>query len=139
MTKAKELLEVMPITEMANFAQPDVDIPGCIHIWSVGDKKIYHEPRIKYYLQKCGKGESVEVTIEENPRIIGKAKLRKKIRKFLMRFVKETKPLLIKYWHEAIYMTRSEQNQLLDEIEKLINKVWLRRRLSNAYTSRSSS
>jgi len=81
--------------EMANFNPTRTGLKEVI--W-ISVKNSNHGPRIKIYEGKQTKGKNFSVTIEDEPRTIGKVFVNSKELNNIFKFIKINKDLLLKYW-----------------------------------------
>jgi len=73
-------------------------------VW-ISVKNAKHGPRIKIFKNNQAKGENFSVTIEENPKTIGKVFVNSKELDRIKEFIKVNERLLIDYWNYSIDTT----------------------------------
>jgi len=100
--KFKDILNEKMLLEMANFSPKHTGLKEVI--W-VSVKNANHGPRIKIFKNKQAKGENFSVTIEENPKTIGKVFVNSKELNKINEFIKVNERLLIDYWNYSIDTT----------------------------------
>ena len=109
--------------EMANLYQADTNLPMIIWISPKGNAK--HGPRIKVAVNKSHKaniGDSVSISISDDPKIVAGKDLSFEYFKLARRFVLLNKDLLIKYWNYEITSTKAVLNSLILYSEQNWNK-----------------
>ena len=113
-------LEEMKVGEtemwgMANLTPNETGLPMVVWVSEKGGAK--HGPRIKVSTElgaKIDPGSTVTVTIEDNPRKIGSARLAAKHLTQVAEFIRKNSKVLIQYWERKI-----STKDMMDKIEKL--------------------
>ena len=85
--------------EMANFYQKTTGLEEVIY---VSVKQGSHGPRLKVFKDKRPQGDNFSVTIEDNPKTIGKVFVDSKELRKIFEFVNVNQELLINYWNFEI-------------------------------------
>ena len=84
---------------MANFYQKTTGLEEVIY---VSVKQGSHGPRLKVFKDKRPQGDNFSVTIEDNPKTIGKVFVDSKELRKIFEFVNVNQELLINYWNFEI-------------------------------------
>ena len=102
----KEILH--NLYEMSNLSPEKSGLKEVIWFSVKGDTK--HGPRIKVYKNKKPQGENFSVTIEDNPKTIGKVFVNSKELQKIFELVKVNKDILLKHWNYEIFSDEVIQN-----------------------------
>lgn len=97
--------------EMSNLFPIDT---GLAEVVWVSVKNVSHGPRIKVFKGAAATGSTFSVTIEDQPKVIGKPFVSAKELKKIFKFVNLNKENLIKYWDFQM-----STREMLDSIKKL--------------------
>jgi hypothetical protein len=98
-------LEDSLILEFANIG-PSIHEFGVevnLHLMQPDDKKLKHSPRIKVYIGSWKTGANFTITLENNPRVIGKTTdiVNGKELKILLKQVKKHRLAFIEFWNNS--------------------------------------
>jgi hypothetical protein len=111
-------LEDSLILEFANIG-PSIHEFGVevnLHLMQPDDKKLEHGPRIKVYIGSWKTGPNFTITLENNPRVIGKTTdiVNGKELKILLKQVKKHRLAFIEFWNNSD-MTVDKLKELIKE------------------------
>ena len=107
--------ETMNLFEMSNFFPDDTGIGGIV-IW-VSKKNVGHGSRVKVYRKVSKSSENFSLTLEDNPKVIGKLFVKGKTFLNIRKFVKINRQLFLDYWNGKI-----DTKTLVEKVKKINKK-----------------